>query len=224
MSISTHQIGVPTQSHMGSGSGSVKDSGAERFPFYDFFLPTRYASDMAEADPQLQQHKAARTQTAKKQGCCFRSDLLDEFAKVEDWINSTLVALRTKKQTTACITQRLDELHDDAMKQPSPFKNPGRIKKLINDCRELVKIRNSIVHSIMEVDVTHSTHTFWIFNNVAMDKPAYGKLDFRFDEAAFSGLILAVRKLSSELSQQLLKDANDTAKAKPAATKPKAQP
>ena len=76
----------------------------------------------------------------------------------------------------------------------------------------------------MEVDVTHSTHTFWIFNNVAMDKPAYGKLDFRFDEAAFSGLILAVRKLSSELSQQLLKDANDTAKAKPAATKPKAQP
>lgn len=179
---------------------------------------------MAEADAQLPQSTAKRALTAKQQGSCHRSDLLDEFAKAEKRLNSMLLVRKLNLPATACITQRLDALEQDASKQQSPYKHPDRVKTLLGEFRKMIALRNSIVHAVLEVDNTRPDQTRWIFNNIGIEKPAHGRLEYSLNSTEFAELISAVCRLSNKLGDQPLREANSKATAKTVEQKPKAKP
>ena len=175
---------------------------------------------MAEAD--LSRNSATLNSATHSQGMRFRCNLLDEFARLEMEINAKLSALGFKQSPNSCVSQRLDDLDAEARKPASRFKNPARVRELLREARELAKIRNSIVHSVMQIDLDRTEGPSWIFNNISWEAPPFGRLSYSLDTDAFPKLVQAVHKISKHLTDQQLKEPANAAADKTPVPKPKA--
>lgn len=176
---------------------------------------------MAEADPHIENKSAnPLLQQLHAKGAKLRSDLLDEFASLEMQINDKLTAIGAKLPPGSCLAQRLDELEAQAKKQGPPFQHPARIAELTARTRELAKLRNSIVHSVMVPQTGSEDAQHWIFNNIAIERPAFGELDYRLNAQSFLAFIRATKELAKQFRDQQLKSPKQPAAPKPKAPAP----
>lgn len=126
---------------MGSGSWSVKDSGAEKFGLYRIFVSLPYQAPMAEADLTVNIPKASSR--VLDEGHRLRSAFLDATAQLESHLAKLMTKLGLDEKLSAPLGQRLAELVKS--------KKAPKIARIQSELLELASLRAKIAHSKLSI-------------------------------------------------------------------------
>jgi hypothetical protein len=95
------------------------------------------------------------------QGHVWRSQMLDQFARIEDWVSRCAGALG-EKPSKASLGQKLKVIRAATAR----FKKPKRIEELTGRIEKAIELRNDLTHSLIVTVLDRSGTPLWLFRNV----------------------------------------------------------
>lgn len=127
---------------MGSGSGSVKDSRAEKFGIYDLFGGNGQNGEMPKNSENLLQSSRTPAPNSVMAGHVKRSQLLNNFADLETEVTRLLDHLNIE-YGNGSLGQKIKKIRDNL----EHLENTKLATKLVEDASNANVQRNSVVHS-----------------------------------------------------------------------------
>lgn len=135
----------------------------------------------------------------EREGHVFRSELLNQFARIEAWVVERSGELGLKLNRNP-LGQKIKSLRSSADR----FRKPKRIAELADRVEDVLKLRGDIVHAAMQTAKLSCGEPVWLFHNVADTE---GKQRFActaMNRSIFKAQINELKMLIKELNDQQL--------------------